>query len=226
MIKYNKNKPLIAIHIPKTGGGSYREILKKWYGQKYFSHYFDEKNNKMPEKHDLNPGICICGHFNKRRNIGIQDYYPEVKQFITILRDPFEILVSRYFFVKKQETVGKSHRNGDVLLLSKDVDKYLEDEIYKKDYHPNILDYMPCEVTMDNYREVVEEKFIHIGIQDNFQFSMDLIAQKLGFKSEEMSHMNVSERYQSVSAKIRTVFVETHPVEYALYNYVKKKNEK
>jgi hypothetical protein len=220
MLNYDWNKPLIAIHIPKTGGSSFREILKKWFKENYLRHYFDEKKNRMPERHELKPGICICGHFNKKRNFGIQDYYPEVDQFVTILRDPSEIVVSRYFFEKKREMNNTSFRDGKKFKLTDDIAEYLEEEILKSDYHPNILDYMPVEMTFENYKDVIHNYFIFIGILEDFQYSIDKIAQKLNYTTFKATVMNKSQRFERVLPGFRQRFIDLHPLEYEIYHYV------
>jgi hypothetical protein len=226
MKTYDKNKPLISIHIPKTGGSGFREILENWFAADLYFHYFDEKNNRMPEKHQLRPGICIHGHFNRGRNFGIKHYYPEADQFITFLRDPFEIVVSRYFFEKKRETVSRSFRGGKPLNLTSDIDQYLDEELRKKDYHPNILDYMPVEITLDNYKQVIDEYFIYIGIVEDFQCSLDKLAAKLKFPAFAVELLNKSERFVDFSLEYRERFRETHPCEYAIYNYVSENYKK
>jgi hypothetical protein len=109
MRKYITEKPLFSIHIPKTAGTSFQKILKCWFGDDLYLHYFDEKNNKMPEKYILKSGLCIHGHFNKKRGFGVFDYYPEADQFITIIRDPLELHLSNFFFVKK---MFQNHNNS------------------------------------------------------------------------------------------------------------------
>jgi len=220
MKTYDRNKPLISIHIPKNGGVSFGQVLGQWFGKDLYFHYYDEIKNKFPERHRLLPGVCIHGHFNKKRNFGIQDYYPEADQFITFLRDPFEILVSRYFFVKKRYAEGRSFLAGNPLQLSKDLDEYLKMEITKKDYHPNILDYMPTEVTMSNFKEVINEYFVYIGIIEDYQFSIDRLAGKFNYPSLPVGHLNKSERFGSYSSEYKKKFIESHPVEYAFYRYV------
>src|SRR5262245_8731415 len=97
---YDPEKPLISLHIPKCGGTSFRAVLQHWFGPNLYRHCFYERLTKPPRKYDLEGGMCIHGHFNRKRQIGVSDYYPEVDQFITILRDPFEMTVSRYFYAK------------------------------------------------------------------------------------------------------------------------------
>lgn len=77
--KYDKEKPVISIHIPKCGGSSVRRVLKKWYKRKLYLHYFNEPKRKMPKKYNLKSlfgrnykrGICIHGHYNKVTGFGI-----------------------------------------------------------------------------------------------------------------------------------------------------------
>ena len=85
MRAYDPSLPLIAIHIPKTGGVSIQQIYKEWFGDGFLTHY-KEKGGSLPERHDL-PSIqsqltptVVYGHFNKLRKFGIEQYYPEVEQ--------------------------------------------------------------------------------------------------------------------------------------------------
>ena len=225
MKKYDKENPLISIHIPKCGGSSFIEVLQKWFNGKFYSHYFNEKDNQMSPNYDLKPGICIHGHFNKKRLFGIKDYYPEADQFITILRDPFEIVVSRYFFVKRAEHAKKEgpfYFAGNPLRLEDDVNSYLKNVVSDPDYHPNLLDYMPYEMTMGNCQEILEKHFVYIGITEDIQTSVNMLASKLGFPQVEIDHQNISERYQEIEEGLKEEFIKKHPLEYAIYNYALK----
>lgn len=173
MKNYNPKKPLFSIHIPKCAGASFSEILKAWFKKGFLRHYKNEKLNKPPEKYNfytgfllkkLKPNLCVHGHFNNNRGIGISDYYPEAEQFITILRDPFDIHVSNYFYVKLSHEKNKSggaFRSGKkhpIIENGWNLEDYL-DKGSKKSY---ILNFLPSSITLDNYQKVLENQFIYI----------------------------------------------------------------
>jgi len=218
---YNPEKSLISIHIPKAGGTSFRQVLKHWFGNKLLFHYFDEPNKRMPEQHELLPGICIHGHFNARRGFGIMNYYSDADQFVTFLRDPFEILVSRYYYVKMREKAGTSFRDGKPTALSDNVNDFLKAEIYNPDYTPNILDFFPESLNESNFRQVIDHKFIFIGFMDYYQDSIDRLASLLNFPQINAPFENKSERFGEVDPSLRNLFAESHQLEYDVYNYAR-----
>lgn len=222
-MNYNPEKSLISIHIPKAGGTSFRQVLSHWFGSRLYFHYFDEPNKRMPEQHALAPGICIHGHFNARRGFGIIHYYTDAEQFITFLRDPFEILVSRYYYVKMREKAGTSFRDGKPTALADDVNDFLKVVIHNPDYTPNILDFFPQTLTQNNYWQVIEKKFIFIGFMDYYQQSLDRLAGILGFPCMTAPFKNKSERFGEVDSDLRVRFINDHPLEYMVYNYAKEK---
>jgi len=217
---YDSQQPLISIHIPKTGGTSLERQLQQWFGDGFHNHYYDEQNDCLPPKYQPAPGICIHGHFNKKRAFGVRDYYPEARQFIAMLRDPFEILVSRYYDVKKREKAGNAYRNGKPLQLTDDLEAYLEREIKKDDYHPNILDYMPVDFNGRNYKYLIEQHFVYIGVTEDLGFSLSRLAEKLGMPSQPTEHLNKSERYKTIPSYFKDYFVKLHPLENEIFEYV------
>jgi hypothetical protein len=215
---YDPSRPLIAIHVPKTGGVSFRDILARWFGRRLYRHYYDERRGRMPKKRRLTgilsrsfkPGICIYGHFNHARGFGIQDYYPEVDQFITVLREPFELVVSDYFFRRR---VGGTWRDQS-RVPAEDL------ETFVRNAQPNMLGHFPFELTLDNYRSMLEKHFIHVGITEEMNASVRTIAAKLGFAPPaEMPVRNQSVRTESVPYELRAAFREKHPLEYAVYEF-------
>ena len=223
MKKYDPQKPLISIHIPKCAGGSLRRLLKKWFGRDLHKHYF-QQYNALPPKHDLKPGICIHGHFNRTKGFGIRDYYPEVDQFITFLRNPVEIVVSNYFFWKRK---GRDNQIKRRTLKEGDDHDYKDiSDFFKKRPKSHILDYMPYEMTMDNYRDVLEESFVYVGIVEDLHTSVNILANKLGFMQIEVERVNVSNRNEEVPEDMKERFVNNNHLAYAIYNYALERYKK
>ena len=212
---YDPNLPLIAIHIPKTGGSSVQQLYKEWFGNGFLAHY-KQADGSLPDKRNLSTlfgehtSIVVYGHFNRLRKFGIEQYYPEVEQFVTIVRDPFERAVSRYFFLKA---------------ISQKAEKDLKDVIVSQIPEWSMLCHFPQDITMDNYKEVIENRFIEIGVLENMDESLRRIAAKLNkrYIPGSLNRLNVSIRDSQIPFELRERFIEQHPLEYAVYNYVLEK---
>ena len=200
MRNYDRNQPLIVIHIPKAGGNTSGRIFQQWFGQGFLRHYFERNTGCMPKKYDIfgihtyNSPIVLHGHFNNSRHFGVWDYYPEVKQFITILRDPFELAVSNYYYSRKIGLLT----NDDSRIPKLGIKEYL---IKKRSY---MFKYFPQEVTIHNYKDIMEENFVEVGITEYLDESMKRIAQKLGmlYDPKWLGHYNATERDEEVPQQL------------------------
>lgn len=216
MRDYDSSKPLIVIHIPKAAGTSSKEVFKSWFGENFHQHYFNEKKACMPIKIDIfelhkpQKPLCLHGHFNKLRNFGVEDYYPSADQFITILRDPYEQLISAYFFCSKNGVNWKEK----LMVPNVDIETYL------KNKKPNMLNQFPREITKDNYKDICEEHFIEIGITEKLDQSLDRIANKLGFEYEDnVPTLNKTTRDEKIPENFKDQFIELNRLEYDVYEY-------
>ncbi|MBN0989834.1 hypothetical protein [Amphritea pacifica] len=219
MKEYDSNLPLVVIHVPKTAGVSVREIYKSWYSDGLLFHYYDAVKGAMPQKYDLagmhsnERPVAVYGHFNKARGFGVEHYYPDAKQFVTILRDPFERAVSAYFYLRKQGREASRIPDGDL-------------REYVLGPRVSILNQFPCEVTMDNYQEIIESLFIEVGVTEHLDESMARIANKIHkeYQPGTLLHLNATERDQSmIPADLKEEFMANKQLDYAIYNYVRAK---
>ena len=226
MIDYNPNLPLFSIHIPKCSGTSVLEILQSWFGWwKFYRHYPQFKKNKPPKlarlhsffsKTDYRKGICVHGHFNRNRRIGIMDYYPDdARQFITVLRDPLSLMISDYFYNLTRIQMGIHYREG------KKIESWpyesLDDFLMKNKCY--MLQYFPWEMTKDNYRQLIDTHFVHIGVTEKLQESMDIFAKKLYKKPKTVRVRNKTPRSSQASEEAIHVFKENNALEYEIYEY-------
>lgn len=216
MIEYDRNKPVIFVHVPKSAGISLKSIFRNWFGDNLYFHYYDNNNGILPVKHDLDKlhsyehPVAVYGHFNRQKKFGVEDYYPEVSQFITVLRDPFERHISLYYYLRK---IGQQ-KYGPVI-----EDKELEDWLLNST--GNYFTSFPCEINMQNYKEIIEKYFIEVGIVEKLDESLKRIAQKLGFpySSSDLKHLNTTERSQAVPTRIKDEYRNLRELEYTVYEY-------
>src|SRR5690606_17447036 len=141
---------------PKTAGAAVRQVFMRWFPGLVL-HYFNERMGTMPARRQLAPGAVVYGHFNRLRGFGVPDYYPQVRQFITILRDPFEMALSGYFYTRKVagEWKGKPALGAIETIVKAPL---------------NMLNHFPVEVTEANYREVID-RFLFVGITEQLEES-------------------------------------------------------
>ena len=219
MIKYNPAKPLISLHIPKCAGRSLHKILKKWFAENFFTHYF-QRLNALPQKYELKPGICIHGHFNNTKGFGVQDYYPQVDQLITFLRNPLEAAISNYFFWKKkgrynQLKLGKINEGGEHDY--RDINDFFE-----KRPLSHIQNFLPPDITGQNFKEVLTDRFVYIGIVEDMKTSLEILARKLGFEPPQEIWINKSERDEELTKKTEEKYIANNRFAFEIYEYALK----
>jgi len=219
MKKYDPHEALISLHVPKCAGQSFMQILRTWFEKNFYPHYF-QLQGKPPPRYPLRPGICIHGHFNRAKGIGVSDYYPGANQFITVLRDPLEMALSNYFFWKtkareRQIKTGKIGK-GDKADY-KDIDDF-----FRKRPRSHLWKFMPWDLTPDNFKEVLESRFVWIGAAECLQGAADLLADLLGFEKIEVGRINPSQRDEELSPETRESFIAGNRLEFAVYNHVRR----
>lgn len=225
MIVYDRNKPLFSLHVAKCGGASISRLLNHFYGERLRQHYIGP-GDVLPPRYDPGPGICIHGHFEDAKGTGVFDYYPQAEQFITTLRDPFEIHVSWYHYAKRlKNNPITREKNPWLKNVADDVNEYIEMIIEKINTDPGpseiggMLESMPCELTLDNFETYLDNNFVHIGIVEDLQASAVSLARRLGVYPRQITISNKSHHDETPKPELRDEYRRTHELEYAVYDY-------
>lgn len=228
MRPYDPGKLLIGIHIPKCAGTSMQQVLRRWFGRLVHWHYFDARANRMPQP--LRPnlmqrltrrlsgrGYCIYGHFNRARGFGTEDYYPDAQQFFTIVRDPLATVQSLYFFAKGlgQHRI-RSGKPAPIAGRFASLDEFVAAQVGQA-YFTN---YLPGPMTLGNYVEIFENRFVYVGLAEDLQNSADQLAARLSFASVPAPHIKASKHDETLDPALAAAFVASRPLEYAIYHYV------
>lgn len=226
MKAYDPNKPLIYTHIPKCAGTSFVRLLKQWFGETYHKLNQDEtqdillpKVETRDEEGNWRPDVrCIQGHFNHGRGYGLPYYYPEVDQYFTILRDPFDLTVSMYFFAKGRSEEGRFWYRGQAVDFTHQFASVVD---YVRNYPYWLFHHLPQDVTLDNYEERLSQRFVYIGVFEDMQTSVSNLAKILGKPDETLPQLNVSNYDEKVPEYLRDRFYEDYPLLKKVYDFAR-----
>ncbi len=221
---YDPCMPVIFTHIPKCAGSSFIRLLRAWFGPQYHKLNQDEKQDILlpriatrDDQGNWDPQIkCIHGHFDNLRGYGLPYYYPEINQYFTIYRDPFDIVVSMFFFCKGRSREGKFWYRGKQVNI---LDQYPTVEYYLRESPYWVYNHLPQDITLQNYQQRLHEQFIYIGIQEDLQTSIANLGQILGKPNLELERFNESVYDEPVPEWLRERFYEDYPLLKAVYDF-------
>ena len=232
MRTYDPDQPILYTHIPKCAGSSMRRVLSDWFGKGF--HKVNQERTapfglpKVPTKDGQGnwlPDVkCIQAHFHHGHGFGLPYFYPEVQQYITIMRDPFDLMVSMYFFMKGQSKEGKFWYRGRPVDISKEIPNI---ESYLQRYPFWLYSHLPQNLTLANYSQELPRQFVYIGIFEDMQNSIDRLAEKLDKPTTTLPLSNASEYDETVPENLREQFYHDYPLpkriyDFAVENYLKR----
>ena len=217
MKDYDPLRPLFSLHVPKCAGQSFRELLQRWFAGRFFVHYF-QQNDAPPPRRVLGERSCLHGHFNREKGLGLEDYYPAAGQLITVLRDPLEIALSNYFFWKRKARRRQIERGS--IRAGGEHDYRDIDDFFRKRPRSHLLNFLPAALTPENYREFLEARFVWIGLVENLDEAVPVLAGRLGFAPGSVMRVNASPRDEELSPALREEFLERNRFEYEIHRHV------
>ena len=228
-----KEKTVIFLHIPKTGGLTLTKIAKKNYDS---SSIYEVRNAKVDidkfrqlsieEKRKIK---LLAGHVR----FGIHEDIPQQSTYITMLREPVERVISAYFYMRSTpnhpfhkkisqkdtfedflETRWPGFNNGQVRMLSGVGGK---------------VKYGKCDREMlETAKYNLNNFFSVIGITERFDEFLILCQRSLGYKFPLYTKVNVTKKRplkEQISKKALRIIEEDNALDLELYNYVKEQFE-
>lgn len=224
MLEYNSENPLVFIHLFKTAGSSLRNIFKmRWFIKRFVEHKDGEvrKNStyvkgltctseyisKLKSEGLNNP--IFFGHFDET---GVYKFPEECNQFITMLRNPFDIQVSAYYFIK-QENLETEYNNVEDFVLNS-LFNYRFSNIFTKE-----------RITSENYKKIIQKYFIAIGSLKNYEKSLKIFSEVMRIKyTPDLLDIKINETKKNsdyyVPNHLREEHMKLFPLEYEIYDYV------
>lgn len=187
----NPTDTLIFLHIPKAAGETLYQVTYRQY-QAHPFYRFTRQNNysvarfaALPEE-ERRALRFVGGHIY----YGVHQFIPRPSIYISMFRDPFEQLVSHYYFFGREE--HKKDLDGFARFLQRPKNHSLQlDRIVGYDSQPNAQGEWLCEqnrtLPTEAKLEIVERQlrnqFAAIGLVEHFDESLLIFRQVLGWRN-------------------------------------------
>jgi len=167
------NLELISVHIPKCGGTTFSDILRRIYGDKY-SHVTD-----ISQLNDIDKNMqCIHGHYYF--NPEWLKIYPNAK-ICTWIRNPVDRLISYYYYWGNYRFGPGVSPNHNHLMMR--VRKYSIFEFAKQEYMQNRM--------FDFIEKISLDEIAFIGEVENYNSDLKRLAKIMNWDHLLIQKYNV-----------------------------------
>ncbi len=219
MRPYDPERLLISLHIPKTAGTSFRSALATWFGPDLHLHYPGWGKPFPPVEKEA--GACVHGHFTSRNGTGVGQVFPHYSQVITIMRDPFDRLVSEWRFHNYSKSLGTEipeladNPSFDTWFCRRR-DEVLIDPITR------MIKQMPEPFAPEDMETYFDRRFVGVGITEDLPNTMALFARLLNKPQVPEERVNITPaEYGGDFSAYRSEHEKVFAIEHELYGVAK-----
>jgi hypothetical protein len=214
---HKKSPQLISIHIPKTAGTSFRNILKQVYGEKEVVRFDISMRgvvrlNEHPyEKNDLPKARVLHGHFSYEAIVSKFKLSEEIP-LITWVRDPVQRVISNYQYLESRLIDILQEEKHDLHILEK--------------MQRSLIEYARTEINRNRQSKFLKgirpDQFAFIGITEYFENDLKLMSDKLGWNQipETLYHNVTDATPHPVSDAERDEIRSLNADDVSLYNQI------
>ncbi len=205
-IPKNKSSEIIFfIHIPKTAGATMRDIIEREFKR---SSIYRVNGPKAEIDKFINFSIKKRNSFQIVRGhmeFGLHSYVSKPYKYVTILREPVARIISHYFYVKRtpshylHEKVVKHNMSLKEYALS-DLSHELDNGQTRLIAGAEEIPVGECDLSTLNVAKTnLKKEFTVVGLTENFEETLMLFKQKLGWKNIFYYKKNVTQKTQKSS---------------------------
>jgi len=218
------SEKMIFVHIPKTAGSSFRELLQEIYPRKrcvlIYSH---EPDHLDALRKEVERADAICGHVS----FGIHEFYGIEARYVTFVRHPVDRVISLYRH-QAREPGSEYHQ-----LIARDMT--LKD-LLRSEQYPQFNNHMVRIIAglpdsepahdrhlLERAEANLDLHFDFVGLTERFDESVALLGKTLGWTAlPSIPRLNVDPDWGSVTVdeETRTEIVRFNALDLALYDSV------
>jgi hypothetical protein len=216
----------LFLHIPKTAGTTFRQIVDKQYGFKNVLTYYNQNSEQLLDNLEqlliVKPNYkALMGHFH----YGLHKRISFPTTYITFIRHPIARTISQY----KEWAINHPERlidaRGKVQSISENIETNLE---YYSDFQCKMLvernsvdssNQSISEAAIEN----LSEKFSGVGLVEYFDESISRFSQKFDWKLMKYDKLNIKNMNVDVTPRLTEQIMSINQHDVLLYENVQRK---
>ena len=222
----SRNRCIVFLHIPKTGGVTLRRALKWKYPSRML---YEETLSKPLEALDQVPlsererARVVSGHLH----YGVHEYIPRECEYITVLREPVARVVSSYHYILGH---SKHWLHADLMRASDPLEELLRID-------PSVDNHQTRMVSGRGGGEIASrtakplgsdaleqakrnlERFLVVGLTERFDETFILLRRALGWRLPYYVTANVASGPKPMTESARELIRERNQLDLELYRF-------
>ena len=202
---YDPAEPLVFMHVPKCAGTSVAHVLSHWFGERHVNLRQLPSRDVRNDPRVVGGHSCIRDHFTLHDRT-VESAYPSARQFFTMLRDPYDTLLSHYFYGVATQT-PKFTKYADL-------NEFL-DEMAARPARASLFNYLLPRSRNEDLHSYAD-RFVLIGTADRMEQSISHLAEFLGKLPPPIARLNATPRPSSLPER-RKEFREILAADFELY---------
>ena len=224
--------PIVYTHIPKTGGSTLRDIVRRQYGAEHvFSirAFTPERLRREMKTFEVDPGRHAWKAISGHAIVGAHQFVSDSYSYITMVREPIDRVISDYYYVCRTP----DHDFYDPVVTEKySLADYVESgiTIYARNLQTRMLSGLGREVPYDESpssmlkkaKKNIDTYFSVIGLTESFNQSVILMKHRLGWGIPVYKTRNKTRKRpkrDEVSQSTREIIQEHNELDIKLYEY-------
>ncbi|MCY9664841.1 sulfotransferase family protein [Paenibacillus alginolyticus] len=231
-MEYTKdiNKIIIHVHVPKTAGTTMQGIIRRQYDNPkdlkeiYMPWGLPESLNAINDIDNIDEIKCIQGHFP----YGIHRYFNRSFNYIAMLRNPIEHIISVYSYILENPTIPYYNEIMKNNLTLKDFNKlktpYGDLNNLQTRYISGVIMRDLNLGDLERAKENVLKKFLFVGLTERFDESVFMLKQLLGWKISFYAKKNVTklrQRQEDLPNDLLDAIYQSNEYDIELYRFTK-----
>ncbi|MGE7636131.1 sulfotransferase family 2 domain-containing protein [Bacillus paramycoides] len=208
---------LIYLHIPKTGGTTLKNIIKRQYHPKeVWFHMEKDMIPKMEKRGNVDQLKCVGGHCW----YGLHEYFEKQFQYFTMLRNPIDRVISEYYYILRRPNHNAYPQIKNMTLM-----EFIQNfSLKSSNQQTRRISGSIHNPNLDHAKTNLKNDFVVAGLSEMFDDSIFLMKKAFNWQDISYSKENVTQKrpaIDEISKDILNELKKRNAMDIELYAFAK-----